>query len=92
MSSTPFHEVEDVLDRHARRLAGELGRLLVDVGNALRNQAEADVRTARPAGARASAEPTRDDLYREATRLGVQGRSRMTKQELRDAVARARRR
>jgi hypothetical protein len=89
MDGTPFREVEEVLDRHARRLAGELGRLLMDVGRALRDEAAADTSSARTAP---RAEPTREDLYREAARLGVKGRSRMTKDELRDAVARAARR
>jgi hypothetical protein len=30
-------------------------------------------------------------LYREATRLGVKGRARMTKEQLRDAIAHTRR-
>ena len=86
MSESPFRDVEEALDRHARRLAGEVGRLLMDVGRALRDHAEAA-----PAGNARPAEPTREDLYREAVRLGVKGRSRMSKDELRDAVARARR-
>jgi hypothetical protein len=95
MASTPFREVEDVLDRHARRLAGELGRLLIDVGRTLQNEAKAAERaTPKPrtgaAKARA-AEASREDLYREASKLGIKGRSRMSKDELRDAVARARR-
>jgi hypothetical protein len=89
VESSPFREVEEVLDRHARRLAGELGRLLMDVGRALRDEAAADTRPA--PGARPS-ELTRDELYREATKLGVKGRSRMSKDELREAVAGARRR
>jgi hypothetical protein len=89
MAGTPFREVEEVLDRHARRFAGELGRLLIDVGQTLRREAEA---AERPAQKARTSEASRDDLYREASRLGVKGRSRMNKDQLRDAVARARRR
>jgi hypothetical protein len=83
MAGTPFREVEEILDRHARRLAGELGRLLIDVGRTLASEAEAAERPARKARA---SETSRDDLYREASKLGVK-----SKEELRDAVARARR-
>ena len=79
-------ELEDVVDEHARRIAREFGGLLVGVGEALKRAAEAEA--ARPSPPRAGAEPTRDELYREATRLNVPGRSRMTKDELRDAVER----
>jgi hypothetical protein len=80
-------ELEDVVDLHARRIAREFGGLLVGVGEALKRAAEPEVRQA----SHANTEPTRDDLYREATRLNVPGRSRMTKDELRDAVDRGRR-
>ncbi len=40
--------------------------------------------------AQASRGPTKEQLYRQATRLGVQGRSRMTKAQLERAVSRAR--
>jgi hypothetical protein len=79
-------ELEDVVDEHARRIAREFGGLLVGVGEALKRAAEAEA--AKPSAPHAGAEPTRDDLYREATRLNVPGRSRMTKDELRDAVDR----
>jgi hypothetical protein len=79
-------ELEDVVDEHARRIAREFGGLLVGVGEALKRAAEAE--EAKPSKPHAGAEPTRDDLYREATRLNVPGRSRMTKDELRDAVDR----
>jgi hypothetical protein len=36
------------------------------------------------------AEPTRDELYRQAQELQVEGRSKMNKQQLRDAVEAAR--
>jgi hypothetical protein len=90
VEGTPFREVEEVLDRHARRLAGQLGKLLIDVGEALRNEARRE-EPETPAGQRRSSEPTREDLYGEATRLGIKGRSRMSKEQLRAAVARARR-
>ena len=83
-----LEELEDVVDEHARRIAREFGGLLVGVGEALKRVAETEA--ARPAPPRAGAEPTRDELYREATRLNVPGRSRMTKDELRDAVDRRR--
>lgn len=38
------------------------------------------------ASASASEERTRDDLYQEAARLGINGRSRMTKSELVTAI------
>jgi hypothetical protein len=79
-----FDDVEEVLDRHARRLARELGGLFVDVGEALRRASDRD----RPPPASEGSEPTKEDLYREATRLDVPGRSRMTKAELRDAIER----
>lgn len=79
-------ELEDVVDQHARRIAREFGGLLVGVGEALKRAAETEAST--PSPPHASAEPTRDELYREATRLNVPGRSRMTKDELRDAVGR----
>jgi hypothetical protein len=96
MAGTPLREVEEVLDRHARRLAGELGRLLVDVGRTLQNEAKAAERPAPKARAAAkprtsASESSREDLYREASKLGVKGRSRMSKDELREAIARARR-
>jgi hypothetical protein len=80
-----FDDVEEVLDRHARRFAGELGRLFVDVGEALRRAADREDVPSRTSEER---EPTKEDLYREAARLGVLGRSRMTKEELRDAIER----
>jgi hypothetical protein len=81
-------ELEEVVDEHARRIAREFGGLLVGVGEALRRAAEpASSQSSAP---RSAAEPTREDLYREATRLNVPGRSRMTKDELRDAVDRRR--
>jgi hypothetical protein len=79
-----FDDVEEVLDRHVRRLARELGGLFVDAGEALRRAADRD----RPPPASEGSEPTKEDLYREATRLDVPGRSRMTKAELRDAIER----
>lgn len=81
--ASQFDDVEKVIDRHARRLARELGGLFVEVGEALRHAADRE----RPPPA-SEGEPTREDLYREATRLGVPGRSRMTKAELRDAISR----
>jgi hypothetical protein len=77
-------ELEDVVDEHARRIAREFGGLLVGVGEALKRAAETEA--ARRSPAHAGAQPTRDELYREATRLNVPGRSRMTKDELRDAI------
>ena len=37
--------------------------------------------------ATATREKTRDELYREAKRLGIKGRSKMTKQQLQRAVS-----
>jgi hypothetical protein len=41
---------------------------------------------AAPSGASAAGGPTREELYREARRLEIQGRSKMNKQELQEAV------
>jgi hypothetical protein len=68
-----FDDIEKIFERHARRLGRELGRMIVEISEALRRAAEAE-RPARPTGT--PTHETRDDLYREATRLGVHGRSR----------------
>lgn len=86
-----FDDIEEVFDRHARRLAGELGGLIVEVGEALRRAAETGTPDPPPPASGRDADPSRDDLYREATRLGVRGRSKMTKEQLRAAVKRAKR-
>jgi hypothetical protein len=84
MAETPYDEVQQILDRHARRVARELGGLLVDLGEAMRKQADQGEET------NASPEPyghqTKDDLHPEAGRLGIKGRSRMPKDELRQAI------
>jgi hypothetical protein len=82
-----FEDVEEILDRHARRLVQELGGLFADMGEALRRAAEPGEP---PPRFRGRSEPTKEDLYREAARLGVRGRSKMTKQELREAIERFR--
>ena len=88
-----FNDVERILDQHARRLAGHLGGLLVDLGEALRTQADpaepTSAPTARPFRPRPTA-ATKDDLLREAAELGIRGRSRMSKADLERAI-RARR-
>lgn len=94
-----FDDMERVLDRHARRLAQGLGSLLVDLGQAIRRQAETfdEERPARRAHAAGPASPsqpstaTKSDLLREAAELGIRGRSKMTKADLERAI-RARRR
>ena len=83
-----FDDVEEILDRHARRLARELGGMIVEVGEALRRAGEPASAEPPPASAR-DADPSRGDLYREAARLGVPGRSKMSKEQLRTAVRRA---
>jgi hypothetical protein len=84
-----FDDVERILDQHARRLAGHLGGLLVDLGEALRTQADTAERTsastARPSRPQPTA-ATKDDLLREAAELGVRGRSRMSKADLERAI------
>jgi hypothetical protein len=85
MGGTGFGDVERILDRHARRIARDFGGLLVDVGEALRRQAEE--RDPAPSSA---PEPSREDLLREAAALGIRGRSRMSKEELRRSVERSR--
>jgi hypothetical protein len=89
MEGGQFRDVEEALERHARRLAGEFGKLLIGVGEALRDEAGKGA-ASEPMGRQESTEPTREDLYREATRLGVKGRSSMSKEQLKDAVAKAR--
>jgi hypothetical protein len=81
-------DVEEIFERHARRLARELGGMIVEVGEALRRAAETESWPT-PTETETAPEETREDLYREATRLGIRGRSKMTKKELRDAIRRA---
>jgi hypothetical protein len=88
MAEIRIDEVQQILDRHARCVARDLGGLLVDLGEALRKQGEPEKETASRRTPRGR--ETKDDLYREAERLGVKGRSRMTKDELRRAVERLR--
>jgi hypothetical protein len=83
-----FDDVEEVLERHARRLASEVGGLIVEVGEALRRAAEPGPSDPSPTTSPRNADPSKDDLYREATRLGVPGRSTMTKEQLRAAIKR----
>jgi hypothetical protein len=84
MAETPFDDVEQILDRHARRVARELGELFVDLGEALRKQADPGEHT--PAPPNQAHHESREDLYREAARLDIKGRSRMSKAELREAI------
>jgi len=83
-----FDDVEEILDRHARRLARELGGMIVEVGEALRRAGEPGASES-PATSARDADPSRGDLYHEAARLRVPGRSKMSKEELRTAVERA---
>jgi hypothetical protein len=83
MAESRVDEVQQILDRHARRVARELGGLLVDLGEALRKQGAPESPGASP---EASRHETKDDLFREAERLGIKGRSRMSKDELRGAI------
>jgi hypothetical protein len=86
-----FDDVERILDQHARRLARHLGGLLVDLGEALRTEADAAEPPTTPPAARPSRpQPTKNDLLREAAALGIRGRSKMSKAEL-ERVIRARR-
>jgi hypothetical protein len=78
-------EVQQILDRHARRVARELGGLLVDLGEAWPRQGAPESPGASPESSR---HETKDDLFREAERLGINGRSRMSKDELRRAIDR----
>jgi hypothetical protein len=86
MRGASFDDLERAFDRHARRIAKEFGGLLVDVGEALRRQADKP----EPPPPSSAPEPTREDLLREAAALGIRGRSRMSKEELREAIRRAR--
>jgi hypothetical protein len=88
MAEIRIDEVQQILDRHARRVARDLGGLLVDLGEALRKQGEPQEEPASTQTQRGR--ETKEDLYREAERLGIRGRSRMTKDELRSAVERLR--
>jgi hypothetical protein len=85
-----FDDVERVLDQHARRLARHLGGLLVDLGEALRTEADTAAPPTPPAARRSRPQPTKNDLLREAAALGIRGRSTMSKAELERAI-RARR-
>jgi hypothetical protein len=84
-----FDDVERILDQHARRLAGHLGGLLVDLGEALRTQADTaeptSASTARPSRPHSTA-ATKGELLREAAKLGIRGRSRMSKADLERAI------
>jgi hypothetical protein len=89
-----FDDVERIFDQHARRFARQLGGLLVDLGEALRTQADS---AESPAAARPTppsrpqpAAARKNDLLREAAELGIRGRSRMSKADLERAI-RARR-
>jgi hypothetical protein len=85
-----FDDVEEIIERHTRRLASELGGLIVEVGEALRRAAESGPSAPPPpSSSTRNADLSKDDLYREATRLGVPGRSKMTKEQLRAAIKRA---
>lgn len=86
-----FEDVEEIFERHARRLASELGGLIMEVGEALRRAAEPGPSAPRTHPSPRKADPSKDDLYREATRLDVPGRSKMTKEQLRAAIKRAKR-
>ena len=84
-----FDDVGEIVERHARRLASELGGLIVEVGEALRRAAESEPSAPPPSSSPRNADPSKDELYREATRLGVPGRSKMTKEQLRAAIKRS---
>ena len=86
MRGASFDDLERAFDRHARRIAKEFGGLLVDVREALRRQAEKP----EPPPPGPTPEATREDLLREAAELGIRGRSRMSKEELREAIRRVR--
>ena len=94
MEGRRLNDVEEILERHARRVVAEVGGLLVELGDTLRRHAREEASDASPAGAPASTAParrpardmTREELLREAERLGVRGRSRMSKEELRRAI------
>jgi hypothetical protein len=85
-----FDDVERILDQHARRLARHLGGLLVDLGEALRTEADAAEPPTTPQAERPSrpqpAGVTKNDLVREAAALGIRGRSKMSKAELERAI------
>lgn len=86
-----FDDVERILDQHARRLARHLGGLLVDLGEAIRTEADiAEPPTTPPTARPSGQQPTKSDLLREAAGLGIRGRSTMSKAELERAI-RARR-
>jgi hypothetical protein len=86
-----FDDVERILDQHARRLARHLGGLLVDLGEALRTEADTAEPPNTPSATPPSRpQPTKSDLLREAAALGIRGRSKMSKAELERAI-RARR-
>jgi hypothetical protein len=87
MDRSSLDDLQKIVDHHARRVAREVGGLLVDVGEALRRTAETTGRSDAPPP-RTPPEATREELLQEAARLGIKGRSRMSKDELRAAIDR----
>jgi hypothetical protein len=88
MAGSQFEDVERLMDQYARRFARDLGGFLVTLGEALRGEADMPTRS-QP---RSAGEASRQELLEEAARLGVRGRSRMTKEQLRAAIEELRRR
>jgi hypothetical protein len=71
-------------------LAGAVAALAVLVGRRLLEQEQEMSAPPPPPSASNGAGATRDELYREARELGVEGRSKMNKEQLQKAVEAAR--
>lgn len=97
VGSTPVVEGDQVSQERERELYAHYGLRYSErrSGTGLpegREQRDArrQAPRSRPIRGGSSDEPTRDELYEEAKRLGIEGRSRMRKRELARAVERAR--
>jgi hypothetical protein len=89
--STPEVEGDEISQETERRLYSHYGLPYSERRSAtgLPGQPKRRERASRGGRGRKDDEPTRDELYQEARRLDIKGRSKMGKQELRRAVERA---
>lgn len=96
-----YEHIKDALEDRGEPRAEEIAARTVNKGRARAGEAEEpsrlsreDMSSGRRGGLRAHRKGprgrTRDQLYEEAKDLGVKGRSKMTKDQLRRAVARRR--
>jgi hypothetical protein len=90
--STPEIEGDEISQETERRLYSHYGLPYSERRSAtgLPEQPKRRETASRSGRSGGGDEPTRDELYQEARRLDIKGRSKMNKQELRRAVERAR--